>query len=117
MVGKVSGKWCEDKYREKLKAYMHSLTPVLDLLVVHMDGDVQRCEKEVHCVVKGHFVMRRKEHIRLPVKIIGDRNECPVALPCEHHGNTPDAEADFKNIHKDVVASGRWTGCELYDSV
>ena len=42
-------KWCEDN-QGKLKAYMHSLTPVLDLLVVHMDGDVQRCEKEVHCV-------------------------------------------------------------------
>ena len=51
-------KWCEDN-QGKLKAYMHSLTPVLDLLVVHMDGDV---------FVKGHFVMRRKEHIRLPVK-------------------------------------------------
>ena len=34
-------KWCEDN-QGKLKAYMHSLTPVLDLLVVHMDGDVQR---------------------------------------------------------------------------
>ena len=27
--------------------------------------------------------------------IVGDKNECPVILPCEHHENTPDAGSDF----------------------
>lgn len=88
-------KWCEDN-QGKLKAYMHSLTPVLDLLVVHMDGDVQRCEKEVHCVCQRALCDAPVEtHPLTCKKIIGDKNACPVILPCEHHENTPDAGADF----------------------
>ena len=41
-------KWCETN-QGSLNTYMNSLTPVLDFLVIHMDGDVERCEKEVHC--------------------------------------------------------------------
>ena len=88
-------KWCEDN-QGKLKAYMHSLTPVLDLLVVHMDGDVQRCEKEVHCACQRALCDAPEEtHPLTCEKIIGDRNACPVTLPCEHHENTPAAGADF----------------------
>lgn len=88
-------KWCEDN-RGKLKTYMHSLTPALDLLVIHMDGDVQRCEKEIHCacqrvlcdVPEGTYPLNCE-------RIVADRNACPVMLPCEHHENTPDAGAEF----------------------
>ena len=67
-------KWCEDN-QGKLKAYMHSLTPVLDLLVVHMDGDVQRCEKEVHCACQRALCDAPEEtHPLTCEKMIGDRN-------------------------------------------
>lgn len=36
-------KWCETN-QGSLNTYMNSLTPVLDFLVIHMDGDVERCE-------------------------------------------------------------------------
>lgn len=47
-------KWCETN-QGRLNTYMNSLTPVLDFLVIHMDGDVERCEKEVHCECQRKF--------------------------------------------------------------
>lgn len=88
-------KWCED-HQGKLDVYMHSSIPILDLLVIHMDGDVQRCEKEVHCSCQRALCNAPEgTHPLTCEKIIGDRNTCPVTLPCGCHGNSPDAGADF----------------------
>ena len=41
-------KWCES-HQEYLHEFFYSVTPHLDMLVIHMDADVSRREKEVHC--------------------------------------------------------------------
>ena len=60
-------KWCETN-QGSLNTYMNSLTPVLDFLVIHMDGDVERCEKEVIVNVKENSVMHQRAHTRLLAK-------------------------------------------------
>ena len=75
---------------------MNSLTPVLDFLVIHMDGDVERCKKEVHCECQRKFCdASESTHPLTCEKIANNRSDCPVVLPCEEHGNTPEAGADF----------------------
>lgn len=88
-------KWCETN-QGHLKTYMNSVTPVLDLLVIHMDGDVERCEKEVHCGCQRVSCDAPKEtHPLTCEKITKNRSDCPVILPCKGHENTPEAGADF----------------------
>ena len=88
-------KWCETN-QGSLNTYMNSLTPVLDFLVIHMDGDVERCEKEVHCECQRKFCdASESTHPLTCEKIANNRSDCPVVLPCEEHGNTPEAGADF----------------------
>jgi len=41
-------KWCQDNASIKEKL-MKDIEPALDALVIHMDGDVARKEKSVHC--------------------------------------------------------------------
>lgn len=88
-------KWCETN-QGSLNTYMNSLTPVLDFLVIHMDGDVERCEKEVHCECQRKFCdAPESAHPLTCEKIANNRSDCPVILPCEEHENTPEAGADF----------------------
>ena len=88
-------KWCENN-QGKLDTYMNSLTPRLDLLVVHMDGDVYRCEKEVHCgCQRSACDIPKNTHPLTCERIIEDRNSCPVQLPCDKHGNSPSEGANF----------------------
>lgn len=89
-------KWCEN-HCGALEAYMNSATPKLDYLVVHMDGDVQRCEKEVHCECqRGSCDMPEDTHPLRCTRIIGNKSSCPVQLPCiEAHGSDPDSGAEF----------------------
>ena len=83
-------KWCETN-QGSLNTYMNSLTPVLDFLVIHMDGDVERCEKEVHCECQRKFCdASESTHPLTCEKIANNRSDCPVVLPCEEHGNTPE---------------------------
>ncbi len=42
-------KWCNDHGRI-LKSYMKDVTPCLDFLIIQIDGDVARKEREVHCL-------------------------------------------------------------------
>lgn len=41
-------KWRET-HQDDLSDYFFSISPKLDLLIIHMDGDVARKEKQVHC--------------------------------------------------------------------
>lgn len=88
-------KWCENN-QGRLKIYMQSMIPRLDFLVIHMDGDVQRCEKEIHCGCQRTICNMPKEtHPLTCEKIIAKRSDCPIALPCKCHGNTLDTGANF----------------------
>lgn len=88
-------KWCESN-QGKLKTYMNALTPVLDLLVVHMDGDVHRCEKEVHCKCQRTSCdMPEDTHPLMCKRISDNKGNCPVSIPCERHGDNPNSGAEF----------------------
>ena len=81
--------WCEST-ADQLDNIMNGLLPTIDLIIIQMDGDVARKEKEihcmcstVHCVHKGKVSPLHCENVRL--------KECPVDIPCRCHGETPDS--------------------------
>lgn len=75
-------KWCE-KQGPILDLFMDGAVPKIDMLVIQMDGDVSRKEKEVHCACgvdcsdAGQIDPLRCEKIA--------QNACPVMLPCVAH--------------------------------
>lgn len=88
-------KWCESN-RGKLNTYMHSVTPEIDFLVIHMDGDVHRREKEVHCYCQqSKCDMPEDTHPLKCTRIIDNKGNCPVVIPCDTHGSGPHSGAEF----------------------
>ena len=88
-------RWCECNHG-KLNTYMNSLTPKIDLLIIHMDGDVQRCEKEVHCdCQRNKCKMTKTTHPLKCETLIKYKQLCPVNLPCDIHGNDINTKAEF----------------------
>lgn len=82
-------KWCES-YGPFLYNYMTKATPQLDCIIVHMDGDVSRKEKEVHCVCSIGSC-GQAGHVHPLTCTICKSGKCPVALPCASHETTGDA--------------------------
>ena len=78
-------KWCE-RYGPILETYMRGVAPQLDFLIVHMDGDVSRREKEVHCACETTCceLVGTVHPLHCPVCKSG---KCPVDLPCVRHEN------------------------------
>ncbi|MEG0640524.1 MAG: hypothetical protein RR824_10850 [Clostridia bacterium] len=88
-------KWCEE-HRDCLRDYMFSILPKLDLLVIQMDGDVARKEREVHCECQRALCsVPHDVHPLRCERIV--RGECLVRIPCLQHGETADAYADYLN--------------------
>lgn len=80
-------KWCRDNWdgRERL---MHQVQPEIDFLVIHMDGDVSRKEKVVHCECASSADCDRRGTVD-PLdcdKTPESRAACPIQLPCMDHG-------------------------------
>ncbi len=76
-------KWCTD-HEKILEKFMKDISPQLDLIILQMDGDVARKEKEVHCLC-GATVCEWKGKVNpLECARIKD-NDCPVELPCMSH--------------------------------
>lgn len=76
-------KWCTD-HSEILERFMKDITPRLDMIIVQMDGDVSRKEKEVHCLCeKTECEWKGKVHPLLCGRI--KQKDCPVKLPCGTH--------------------------------
>lgn len=83
-------KWCIDN-SHNLTSYMNSVAPSLDLIVIQMDGDVSRKEKEVHCQCRAatciHKVaadVHQDGLSPLNCSFLKD-NCCPIELPCPMH--------------------------------
>jgi len=76
-------KWCE-KYATILHDYMRKATPEIECLIVQMDGDVSRCEKEVHCTCEFTACSHSGVVHPLSCRICKD-GKCPVSLPCRDH--------------------------------
>jgi len=52
-------RWCETN-AELIPALFSAISPALDLLIIQMDGDVARKEKEVHCRCEStRFALKR----------------------------------------------------------
>lgn len=77
-------KWCEST-SEILDQFFYKIIPQLDLLVIQMDADVSRKEKEVHCQCKSELCELSGRVHPLTCKKIAD-NQCNVKIPCEEHG-------------------------------
>lgn len=76
-------KWCSD-HAEILERFMKDITPKLDIIVVQIDGDVARKEKEVHCLCDATACELKAKVNPLKCDRIKD-NKCPVELPCPVH--------------------------------
>ena len=80
-------KWCMD-HGGILDRYMTEITPQLDFLIVQLDGDVARKEREVHCLCKS-TVCERSGTVS-PLHCEGLKgNDCPIKLPCSSHNGSP----------------------------
>lgn len=80
-------RWCETT-SGILDRLFHEVTPQLDLLVIQMDADVSRKEKEVHCQCETvECKSRERNHpLRCEKAIEG---QCPIAIPCRKHLQNP----------------------------
>lgn len=74
-------RWCKES--ENIAEMMNGIQPGIDVLIIQMDGDVARKEKEVHCLcdatdcgVKGDV---------FPLYCNRKRDDCPIELPCASH--------------------------------
>jgi len=73
--------WCF-KNGDTLDQYMNGATPRIDMIIIHMDGDVSRKEREVHCSCHSEECNSCK--IIFPLNCHLDN--CPVVIPCDQHG-------------------------------
>ena len=86
-------KWCET-HQDDLSDYFYSISPKLDLLIIHMDGDVARKEKQVHCFCEPvDCDVRENVHPLKCERFI--KKECPIELPCPKHEASPRGYATF----------------------
>ena len=80
-------RWCETN-GALIPALFNQISPGLDVLIIHMDGDVSRKEKEVHCNCQSTWCGFSGKGSPLNCDIL-KRNECPVNLPCPNHEPNP----------------------------
>ena len=81
-------RWCETN-ADLIPALFSAISPALDLLIVQMDADVGRKEKEVHCRCESTACPDKYDLSPLLCKQVKAGN-CPVALPCREHDNSPE---------------------------
>jgi hypothetical protein len=62
------------------------LKAAIDAIVIQMDGDVIRKEKEAHCLCKSTACEDKRKVFPLYCEKVKDE-KCPVELPCESHEN------------------------------
>lgn len=75
-------KWCKEM--APLDVIMDSIQPRMDIVVVQMDGDVVRKEKEVHCLCASTVCDEKgKEFPLYCEKAVAGM--CPIEIPCQSH--------------------------------
>lgn len=75
-------KWCKET--APLDVIMDSIQPRVDIIVIQMDGDVVRKEKEVHCRCDSTICSEKGKKFALYCDKTVTR-ECPIELPCQSH--------------------------------
>ncbi|GHV55422.1 hypothetical protein FACS1894216_17710 [Synergistales bacterium] len=79
-------RWC-DEHRAILNDYMTAVSPPLDCLIIQMDGDVSRKEKETHCMCVSALCEISGTVHPLDCQLCSG-GVCPVRLPCTNHGDS-----------------------------
>lgn len=78
-------KWCRDNGVIKNKI-MKDIQPTLDVLVIHLDGDVSRKEKVSHCFCNAIKCEDKGKRDPLECDAIEEiREGCPASIPCSEH--------------------------------
>ena len=77
-------KWCKETV--PLDIIMDSIQPRIDIVVIQMDGDVVRKEKEVHCLCDSTRCDIKGEEFPLYCKKTIARI-CPIKIPCHSHSD------------------------------
>ena len=80
-------RWCETN-SELIPALFSDIVPCLDLLIIQMDGDVARKEKEVHCLCTGTECEKKGQTSPLLCQLVKNK-KCPVQIPCPDHNADP----------------------------
>ncbi len=75
-------KWCKET--APLDVIMDSIQPRIDIVIIQMDGDVVRKEKEVHCCCDATVCDGKGEVFPLYCEKVLARG-CPVNVPCQSH--------------------------------
>ena len=80
-------RWCRET--ESIAMLMQEIQPKIDAVVIQMDGDVIRKEKEVHCLCESTVCDEKGKAFPLYCEKVADRT-CPVKVPCaDHEKETP----------------------------
>ena len=75
-------RWCKET--ESVGMLMQGIQPNIDAVVIQMDGDVVRKEKEIHCLCETTVCDDKGMAFPLYCKKAADRT-CPVGIPCRSH--------------------------------
>ena len=75
-------RWCKET--ESIGMLMQEVQPSIDAIVIQMDGDVVRKEKEVHCLCETTICDDKGKVFPLYCEKTADKT-CPVEIPCMSH--------------------------------
>lgn len=75
-------KWCKET--APLDVIMDSIRPRIDIIIIQMDGDVVRKEKEVHCLCDSTECDGKGKEFPLYCEKAIERM-CPIVVPCRSH--------------------------------
>lgn len=77
-------KWCKET--APLDVIMDSIQPRIDIVVIQMDGDVFRKEKEVHCQCVSTECIEKGKVFPLYCENVVE-GMCPIEIPCISHAD------------------------------
>ena len=93
-------RWCKET--SSLDLLMHEIQPQIDAIVVQMDGDVIRKEKEVHCRCDS-TICEDKGSV-FPLYCGRTASDCPINIPCKSHNDNIEARIEHgKNVLKEAL--------------
>ena len=74
-------RWCRET--PSINLLLEGVQPKIDAIVIQMDGDVVRKEKEVHCLCESTEC--EKKGAEFPLYCKKAAASCPVEIPCKSH--------------------------------
>jgi hypothetical protein len=96
-------RWCKEAL--PLNELMHGVKPHIDAIVIQMDGDVIRKEKEPHCLCTGTVCEKKNKVFPLYCELVKN-GQCPVELPCKDHNDIIDDKIAYSSfILKEALQS------------